>query len=91
MLNLKNINSFKKKVLLKSLYRHNMQPDTITGREYKGKIYVEDNKTSSRRIRNHLKSRIRILIRKKSFRIHNTDLENHLSPQQTHDNPFWPL
>ncbi len=53
-----------------------MQPGTITRREYKGKIYVK--KTNSCMIQNNLKSRFQIRIRKKSFRIHNTDLENHL-------------
>ncbi len=57
-----------------------MQPNTLTRREYKGKIYYKNirnnswrilNRSRSRvRIRNKLKSRIRIL--KKSFRIHNS-------------------
>ncbi len=44
----------------------------LQGRNKKGKIYVKNNRKTSSRIRNQLKSRIRTLIRKKSFRIHNT-------------------
>ncbi len=49
----------------KLISRHNMQPKTLARREYRGKINVKNS-----RIRNQLKSRIRI--RKKSFWIHNT-------------------
>ncbi len=38
----------------------NMQPNTLTRREYKGKIYVKNIIKSSCRILNQLKSRIRI-------------------------------
>jgi hypothetical protein len=59
----------------KLISRHNMQPNK---REYEGRIYVENTcirinacRIQNRiRIRNQLKSRIRI--RQKSFRIHNT-------------------
>jgi hypothetical protein len=51
--------------------RHNMQSNILTGQEYKAKIYVKNIRKNSCRIRNQLKSRIRI--RKKSFRIHKTD------------------
>jgi hypothetical protein len=45
MLNLTNIDSFFQKNSPKKLiYRRNMQPETITRREYKGKIYVKNNK-----------------------------------------------
>ncbi len=49
-----------------------MEPNTLTRREYKGKIHVENIRKNSCRIRNQLKSRIWIRIRKKSFRIHIT-------------------
>ncbi len=51
-----------------------MQPNTLTRREYKGKIYVENIRKDSSRIRNHLKSRIqiRIWILNKLFWIRNT-------------------
>jgi hypothetical protein len=53
---------------------HNMQPNTFTGQEYNGKIYVKNFRKNLCRIRNKLKSRIRIriCIRKKSFGINNT-------------------
>jgi hypothetical protein len=66
-----------------------MQPNTLTGREYKGKIYVKNIRTNSCKIRNwipirnQLKSRIGIWIRKKSFRIHNTGLALHLVEKGT--------
>jgi hypothetical protein len=56
----------------KLISRHNDQPNTLTRQEHKGKIYVKNIRKNSCRIRNQLKSTIRILIRKISFRIHNT-------------------
>ena len=49
-----------------------MQPYTLTRREYKDKIYVKNITKKSCRIRNQLKSMIRI--RKKSFQIHDTEV-----------------
>ncbi len=55
-----------------------LQSNTLKRREYKSKIYVNKIRKNSCRIRfriwirNQLKSRIRILIRKKSLRMHNT-------------------
>ncbi len=61
MLNLKNINTFKKmsKNVL-PVSRRNMQPNTITRREYKGKIYVNNIWKNSwlYRIRIQVKSQI---------------------------------
>jgi hypothetical protein len=49
-----------------------MQPNTFTRRECKGKVYVQNTGKNSCRIRNQLKSRIRIRTRKISFRINNS-------------------
>ncbi len=54
-----------------------MQPNTITRREYNGKfyMYVKNFRKNSYRIRNRIQNQLksRMWIRKKSFRIHNTD------------------
>ncbi len=64
----------------KFLSRHNMQPNTLTRREYRDKIIIKTVRKKScrilKRIRNQLKSRIRMRIRKKSFQIHNTVFKN---------------
>jgi hypothetical protein len=65
-----------KNVPKKLISRHNMQTNTLTKWEYKGKIYFKNIRRNSCRIlnrigiQNQLKSRI--LIRTKLFRIHNT-------------------
>ncbi len=52
----------KKKLFPKQIIsRHNMKPNTLTRREYKGKIYVKN------------------IRRKKSFRIHNTDVKDRIT------------
>jgi hypothetical protein len=61
-----------KKFRNKLISHHNMQPNTLTRREYKDKIYVKNITKKSCRIRNQLKSMIRI--RKKSFQIHDTEV-----------------
>ncbi len=44
-----------------------MQPNTLTRREYKGKIYVKNIRKKSIRILNLVKCRIQIWIRKKTI------------------------
>ncbi len=70
-----NINTFlSNNIPLKSLpiSRHIKQPNSLTRQEYKGEIYIKNIIfLNPCRIRNQLKSRIRI--RKKSSRIHNTE------------------
>ncbi len=81
---IKKYNSFlsKKYSPKKLISRHNEQPNTPARQEYKGKIYVKNIRQKSCRIRNRirirnqLKSRIRI--RKKSFRINNTGIKANL-------------
>ncbi len=73
MVNLKlQVPFYQKNFPNKLIYRHSMQPNTLTRREYKGKVYVKNIGKNKCRIRNQLKSKIRIQTRKKSFQIHNT-------------------
>ncbi len=72
MLNLKHKFLFiEKKIHKKLISRHNTKTNTLTRQEYKGKIYVKNIRKNSCKIRNQLKSRIRIQ-QKKTFRIQNT-------------------
>ncbi len=83
MLISKNINKFFQKNSHKKLIsRRNMQPDAITRREYEGKIFVKNIRTHSCSIRKPSEQSDPDPDSKKSFRIHNTDLENHFSPKK---------
>jgi hypothetical protein len=85
MPNLKSINSFKKsprsvpRVYLFVILICNLTHLQLKRRGYKGKIHVKNIRKNKCKIRNYLKSRIRI--RKKSFRIHNTKKTFDLDPK----------
>ncbi len=54
----------------------NLNLTNLKSQEYIGKLYVKNIRKKLCGIQNQLKSRIRIRIRKKSFRIHNTEYES---------------